>query len=103
VRRLKNEKPKTNNESPHVVSYKQIHGELFVCVDEAVLQARQFGTSWQAEVVRYVVHGVLHLLGHDDLRPAARRTMKREENRLVRGLAKRFSLAQLSGAAKLGA
>ena len=81
----------------------QLHGELFICVDEAVWQAKQFDTSWQAEVVRYMVHGVLHLLGHDDLRPAARRTMKRAENRLVRRLAKRFSLAQLSGAAKLGA
>ena len=87
----------------HGVTRPTLHGELFVCVDEAVLQAKQFGTSWQSEVVRYVVHGVLHLLGHDDLRAAARRTMKRAENRLVRLLAKRFSLAQLSGAVKLGA
>ena len=72
-------------------------------MDEAILQARQFKTDWRSEVVRYVVHGVLHLLGHDDVRAAARRTMKREENRLVRVLAKRFTLAQLSGAVKLGA
>jgi hypothetical protein len=38
---------------------------------------------------------VLHLLGHDDLRADLRRRMKREENRLVRGLERRFSLAQL--------
>ena len=78
-----------------------VHGELFICVDDAVKQARQFGASWQAEVVRYVVHGVLHLLGHDDLEPGRRREMKRAENRLVRRLAKRFSLAQLSRAVKL--
>jgi probable rRNA maturation factor len=81
----------------------KIHGELFVCVDDAIKQAKQFGTNWQAEVVRYVVHGVLHLLGYDDLKPALRRTMKREENRLVRLLAQRFSFAQLSGTARLGA
>jgi len=80
-----------------------LHGELFVCVDEAVAQAKQFGTSWQSEVVRYVIHGVLHLLGHNDLQPGLRRRMKRAENRLVRLLGKRFSFAQLSGAAKLGA
>jgi probable rRNA maturation factor len=80
-----------------------LHGELFICVDDAVSQAKEFGTNWQSEVVRYVVHGVLHLLGHDDLKPDSRRTMKRAENRLVRRLAARFSLAQLSGAAKLGA
>ena len=47
-----------------------LHGEIFICVDEAVWQARKFRTSWQSEIVRYLVHGVLHLLGHDDSRPA---------------------------------
>jgi rRNA maturation RNase YbeY len=81
----------------------QIHGELFICVDDAIKQAKEFGTTWQAEVIRYTVHGILHLLGYDDLRPQLRHKMKREENRLVRRLARRFSLAQLSRAAKLGA
>ena len=74
----------------------KIQGELFICVDMAVKQAKEFQSSWQSEVVRYVVHGVLHLLGYDDLQPALRRRMKREENRLVRRLAKRFALAQLA-------
>ncbi|HEX7569373.1 MAG TPA: rRNA maturation RNase YbeY [Verrucomicrobiae bacterium] len=82
---------------------KTLHGELFICVDDAVTQAKEFGTSWQAEAVRYVVHGVLHLLGYDDLKPDLRRTMKREENRLVRHLEKRFTLAELSRPAKMAA
>ncbi len=90
-------RPKTQDAKP------KIHGELFICVDEAILQARTFDTIWQSEVVRYVVHGILHLLGHDDRRAAARRVMKREENRLVRGLAGRFSLAQISRSPKIGA
>ena len=73
----------------------QLHGELFICVDDAISQAKQFGTRWQAEVVRYVVHGVLHLLGYDDLKPHLRREMKREENRLTQRLGKRFPLTQL--------
>jgi probable rRNA maturation factor len=81
----------------------EIHGELFICVDVAIRQAKEFKSSWQAEIVRYVVHGVLHLLGHDDLKPHLRRKMKRKENRLVRLLAKRFSLAQLSHPAKIRA
>jgi len=80
---------------------KCLHGELFVCVDEAIIQAKKFRTSWRAEMVRYVVHGVLHLLGHDDMRAAARRRMKREENRLSRALSRRFSLAQPGRAVKL--
>ena len=99
VRSLKNKKL----EPPHVGSCNFARGELFICVDDAVTQARRFKTSWQSEVVRYVVHGVLHLLGHEDLQPELRRKMKRTENRLVRRLAKRFSLAQLSRAGKISA
>ena len=73
-----------------------LHGEVFVCVDEAILQARRFRTSWQSEVVRYVVHGVLHLLGYDDHRAFARRKMKQEENRLLCALAAAFSVRRLS-------
>ena len=82
---------------------KAIHGELFICVDDAVAQAKEFKTDWQSEAVRYVVHGVLHLLGYDDLQPDLRREMKREENRLVRRLEKRFALAQLSRTVKMAA
>ena len=78
-----------------------LHGELFICIDDAIAQAKEFKTSWQSELVRYIVHGVLHLLGYDDLKPHLRRVMKREENRLVRLLAKRFSFAQLARPAKL--
>ena len=74
----------------------QLHGELFICVDEAIRQARRFRTTWQAELVRYIVHGVLHLLGHDDHRAVDRRKMKREENRLVRQLARRFDFTRLT-------
>jgi probable rRNA maturation factor len=78
-----------------------VHGEIFICVDEAVLQARKFRASWQSEITRYLVHGVLHLLGHDDSRPAERRKMKRAENRRLRELSRRFSLAHLARPGKL--
>lgn len=72
-----------------------VAGELVLCVDEAVIQARRFRTTWQAELVRYLIHGLLHLLGHDDREPSRRRAMKREEDRLLRELARRFVLRQL--------
>jgi probable rRNA maturation factor len=70
-------------------------GEIFVCVDDAVLQARRFRTTWQSELVRYVIHGVLHLCGHDDLDPRERRVMKREENRFLRLLGRSFPFRHL--------
>jgi probable rRNA maturation factor len=75
--------------------HQTLHGEIFVCVDEAVLQARKFGTSWQSEVIRYLVHGVLHLLAFDDSSADARRKMKREENRRLREIIHRFPLSKL--------
>ena len=72
-----------------------ISGEAFICVADAVKQAREFRTSWQSEVVRYALHALLHLRGFDDLQPAKRRVMKREENRLMRELAAAFDLDQL--------
>ena len=71
-------------------------GDIFVCVPVAVEQAKDFGTTWQEEVVRYIVHGILHLLGHDDLRPDLRRKMKREEGRLLKRLATHHDLKQIS-------
>jgi probable rRNA maturation factor len=63
-----------------------LYGELFVCVPEAVRQARRYRTHWTRELARYLVHGTLHLLGYNDAVPAARRRMKREEDRLLRAL-----------------
>jgi probable rRNA maturation factor len=73
----------------------ELQGEIFICVEEAKKQSKEFQTSWQSELVRYVVHGILHLVGHDDLKPVARRKMKREEERLVRELSRRFALSKL--------
>ena len=75
-------------------------GEIFVCVDEALLQARRFRTTWQAELVRYIIHGILHLQGHDDLQPAARRRMKRQEARRLREMTRDFLLNKLQGKPK---
>lgn len=71
-------------------------GEIFICLDDAVAQARRFRTTWQSEVARYLIHGLLHLHGYDDQRPAARLKMKREENRLLREVSRRFALGRLA-------
>jgi rRNA maturation RNase YbeY len=65
-------------------------------VDEAVAQAGRFRTTWHTELVRCTIHGILHLLGFDDLNPVARRKMKRAENRWLRELARRFTLTRLA-------
>ena len=73
----------------------ELRGEIFISLDDAVKQAREFGTTWQSELTRYLLHGLLHLHGFDDLMPSARRLMKREENRLLREAAREFPLSRL--------
>lgn len=81
----------------HGSTAERLHGELFISVADAVGQAEEFGTTWEEELVRYVIHGLLHLHGYDDLEPAKRRVMKRQENRLVGKFAATHPLARPAG------
>ena len=73
----------------------ELAGEIFISVADARKQAKEFSTTWQEELVRYVTHGVLHLRGFDDLEPAMWKIMKREENRLMRRLSARFDFRKV--------
>ncbi len=64
-------------------------GDIVISVDTAVRQAADYDASLEAEIERLLVHGVLHLLGHDHEAEGERRRMRREERRL----AKRIGLA----------
>jgi len=75
-----------------------LHGEIFISVDDAVAQAGRFGATWQSEIIRYLAHGILHLEGHNDTETGPRRAMKREENKLVKELSRRFDLDKLDRA-----
>ena len=60
-----------------------IEGEVYVNLDRARTQADQLGLPYGNEVLRLVVHGVLHLLGYDDRTPVRRRRMQRRQEDLV--------------------
>jgi rRNA maturation RNase YbeY len=83
-------------ETPWDAPSSRLSGEIFICVDEAVSQSRHFSTQWQSELVRYLIHGVLHLQGYDDLKPALRQKMKRQEDRVLKGLSRRFDWGKLA-------
>ncbi len=59
-------------------------GEIIICPLVAIENAERHKELLMAELARYMIHGLLHISGHDDKVSAARRKMKREENRLVR-------------------
>jgi probable rRNA maturation factor len=94
---------KQNSRLARTLAPPDLRGEIFISVDDAIAQAKSFKTDWRSEIVHYVVHGILHLLGHDDLKSNLRRKMKSEENSLLRKISKKFSLAQIGGGSKLRA
>jgi probable rRNA maturation factor len=59
-------------------------GEICVSVDAAVRCARARRTDFSRELTLYLVHGWLHLAGHDDREPAKKRAMRRAEARALR-------------------
>jgi rRNA maturation RNase YbeY len=73
-----------------------LQGDLLICVDVAAKQAGRFRATWPKEVVRYVVHGLLHLSGYDDQKPVQRRSMKKAENRLMKRLQRLFDLDRVA-------
>jgi rRNA maturation RNase YbeY len=79
---------------------RHLYGEIFLSVPDALRQAAQFKTTWQNEIIRYVIHGLLHLMGHDDLAPETRRVMKRVENQLVKRMTAVYPLSKLASPAK---
>lgn len=59
-------------------------GEIFICPETALEYAEDHRLDPYEEATRYLIHGILHLLGYDDLEELGRRRMKREENRCLK-------------------
>ena len=58
-------------------------GDIVISVDTARAQASAYDAPLERELERLLIHGVLHLCGHDHLEPTERCTMEREERRLA--------------------
>lgn len=55
-------------------------GEVFVCPEVAIEYAKQENSDPYIEVSLYIVHGLLHLLGFDDIEMEEKKVMRGEEN-----------------------
>ncbi len=63
-----------------------LEGEIFISVDDARANARRYKVLLENEILRLIVHGILHMIGYDDVEAAERKIMKQKENALVREL-----------------
>ena len=58
----------------------KISGDLFISVDSVRENAVHYGTEFEDELNRVMVHGILHLIGYDDHTKADQKTMREKEN-----------------------
>ena len=61
-------------------SHKRISGDMFISLDTVKSNAELFQRAYNEELIRVVIHGVLHLCGINDKGPGEREIMEAYEN-----------------------
>ena len=59
------------------------HGEIVIGAEVAQRQAAEYAEPLPREILRYLVHGLLHLASHEDDQPAAREKMESAQETIV--------------------
>lgn len=65
-------------------------GDVVISVETARRQAREYEAPLQDELYRLLIHGLLHVVGHDHHQVAQRRRMVAEERRLAAAIGLRW-------------
>jgi len=53
------------------------HGEIVISVETAIQLSKEYGHSYERELALYIIHGLLHLRGHEDAIPEERTAMEK--------------------------
>ena len=61
-------------------------GDVVICSEKAKEQARDFGHSFEREIVYLFTHSMLHLLGYDHMEETDRKRMRAREEEVMRYL-----------------
>ena len=70
-------------------------GDIFISIDSARKNSKIFKSDFKEEVTRYVIHGILHLMGYDDRTAKARARMERKQEEMLRKICKRENLSKV--------
>jgi probable rRNA maturation factor len=60
-------------------SFYKVLGEVFICPEVALTYSQTHALDVQEELTLYVVHGILHLLGFNDIEEEDKKLMRAEE------------------------
>ena len=60
-----------------------ISGDLFISLDTVKSNSKLVGATYEQELYRVIIHGILHLCGIDDKAPGAREVMEAAEDKAL--------------------
>jgi len=58
----------------------KIVGDIFISIDTVRINAKQYETTFDNELHRVMIHGLLHLVGYSDKTPAKQKVMRSMED-----------------------
>ena len=61
----------------------ELNGDLVISLDTVRTNAELFGKTYEEELYRVIIHGVLHLIGINDKGPGEREIMEAAENKAL--------------------
>ncbi len=70
-------------------------GEIIISLDRARENSKLFGTEFNTETVLYIVHGILHLFGYNDLTADQRLRMSARESKILEYLCRKEDLSKV--------
>lgn len=71
-------------------------GQILISSDTALRNSAIFGTSFEEEIVLYVIHGILHLFGYNDETTAQKNRMSGKESRILKKLCVKLNFSKVS-------
>jgi probable rRNA maturation factor len=82
---------RTHGRDAHATT--NIEAQIIVCADVAKSQGPRHGLSSRDELLLYVTHGLLHLMGYDDKTAAGAANMQARAEELLREFARQVIIA----------
>ncbi|WP_225035935.1 rRNA maturation RNase YbeY [Winogradskyella sp. SM1960] len=59
---------------------KELHGDIYISVDRVKENAQEFNTSFEDEMARVIIHGILHYCGYKDKSESDEKLMRSKED-----------------------
>lgn len=84
-----NQKYLNHNYSTDIITFNysgnrnNLDGEIFISYEDAKINSIKYKNSVAEEIKRLVIHGILHLIGYDDMKARDFKKMKKLENKLL--------------------